>query len=88
MENSRQNPGLLPRPWMVQNYNIKDNPIMDANPEVGEECIWQHKRNGQAFKRGVQQNPMGQEIVGLIGKFMASVLENCGKINVAKSELL
>ena len=29
----------LSRDWVIENFRLKDNPIIKANPEVGEELI-------------------------------------------------
>ena len=42
----------LSRDWVLDNFRLRDNPIIKANPEVGEELIRTLQKKGQAFKGG------------------------------------
>ena len=42
----------LSRDWVLDNFRLTDNPIIKANPEVGEELIQTLQKKGQAFEGG------------------------------------
>ena len=50
---------------MLDNFRLKDNPIIKANPEVGEELIRTLQKKGQAFEGGaVRDQVIGQGVAG------------------------
>ena len=42
----------LSRDWVLDNFCLRDNPIIKANPEVGEKLIQTLQKKGQAFEGG------------------------------------
>ena len=57
MENKKkdENPEMeqLSRDWVLDNFCLRDNPIIRANPEVEEELIQILQKKGRAFQGGV-----------------------------------
>ena len=50
---------------MLDNFRLRDNPIIKANPEVGEELIQTLQKKGQAFKGGaIRDQVVGQGVAG------------------------
>ena len=55
----------LSREWVMDYFRIRDNPIIKANPEVGEELIQTLQKKGQAFEGGaVRDQVIGQGVAG------------------------
>ena len=67
MENQKENNSpeaeQLSRDWVLDNFCLRDNPIIKANPEVGEELIWVLQWKGRAFEGGaLQDQVIGQGV--------------------------
>ena len=42
----------LSQDWVLDNFHLRDNPIIKVDPEVGEEVIRVPQRKGRAFEGG------------------------------------
>ena len=64
----------LSREWVMENFRLKDNPIIKANPKVGEELIQILRKKGQAFKGGATRDQViGQGVAGRTDWIIARV---------------
>ena len=64
----------LSREWVLDNFRLRDNPIIKANPEVGEELIQTLQKKGQTFKGGaVRDQVIGQGVAGRTDWIVARV---------------
>ena len=78
MENQKkeENPEgeKLSRDWVLDNFHLRDNPIVKANPEVGEELIGTLQKKGQAFENGAERDQViGQGVAGRTDWIVARV---------------
>ena len=51
-ENNSPEAEQLSKDWVLDNFRLKENPIIKANPEVGEELIQVLQQKGRAFEGG------------------------------------
>ena len=59
---------------MLDNFRLRDNPIIKANPEVGEELIQTLQKKGRVFKGGgMRDQVIGQGVAGRTDWIIARV---------------
>ena len=64
----------LSREWVLDNFQLKDNPLIMANPEVGEEFICIFWKKGQGFEGGATRvQVIGQGVAGRTDWIVARV---------------
>ena len=64
----------LSRDWVLDNFHLRDNPIIKANPEVGEELIQILQKKGQVFEGGaLRDQVVGQGVAGRTNWIIARV---------------
>ena len=64
-ENNRPETDQLSRDWVLDNFCLRDNPIIKANPEVGEELIRVLQQKGRVFKGGALRDQVrGKGVAG------------------------
>ena len=77
-ENTKED--KLSREWVMENFRLKDNPIIKANPEVGEELIKILGKKGQAFEGGATRDQViGQGVAGRTDWIVARVELKAGE---------
>ena len=64
----------LSRDWVIENFQLQDNPIIKNNPEVGEDLIRVLQKKGQAFEGGANRDQIiGQGVAGRTDWIIAKV---------------
>ena len=57
-ENNSSEEDQLSRDWVLDNFRLRDNPIIKENPEVRDELIQILQWNGQAFEGDALWDPV------------------------------
>ena len=64
----------LSRDWVLDNFPLRDNPIIKDNPEVGEQLMEILQRKGKAFEGGAARDQViGQGVAGRTDWIVARV---------------
>ena len=73
---------LLSREWVIDNFQLKDNPVLTANTQVNEELIAVLRQSGDVFEGGAQRNQtIGQGAAGRTDWIVARVELKPGEEN-------
>ena len=64
----------LSKDWVLDNFRIRDNPIIKDNPEVGEQLMEVLQQKGNAFEGGAaRDHVIGQVVAGRTDWIVARV---------------
>ena len=64
----------MSRHWVMENFRLNNNPILDHNPQVKEKLIKVLQKKGRAFEGGAKRDQViGQGVAGRMDWIVARV---------------